>query len=422
MSSEEAFSSYRWIILAVLWIGTFFMSGTWLFIISIIDEIGFGIFNIGLTTGEGALIVILPFVSLIPLSFLSGPIVDRIGVKKIGIIGSVIFALFASLRGISDSFFTLAIYSIIMGAGIGLSMPLGSKLIGYWFKESEIGTANGISVMASGFGIFFFEAITLPIILPLVGHNWRNTFFFYGILLVISTIFWILFIKDYPEEQAGEKTFERAPIREALSSIIRNKEVWFVGIVATALNLSYFVGKNAYRLLFPLRTGESSFFHNLFGKPEIAVLLISIISLGAMFSNIIIPFLSDRMKNRKIFITIGLSVMGVLIVLTGMVTGIILWVFAFIIGFTVGMVAPLTPTCIIEIVEAKYIGTAAGLTNSLGYASVLTLSMLFPYLIPDKSNPILYLPLLIALGILCYVGVLFIQKLPETAGKMRRVH
>ena len=167
MTTEEITSSYRWTILSTLWIGGFFVSGSWLFIISIIGKMNFGIFSFGgLGITEGALIVILPFVSLIPLGFISGPIVDKVGVKIIGIIGNLTFTIFSVLRGISDSFFTLAIYSICMGAGLGLTMPLGSKLIGYWFKETEIGTASGISVMASGLGIFFFEAITLPIILP----------------------------------------------------------------------------------------------------------------------------------------------------------------------------------------------------------------------------------------------------------------
>ncbi|MFX0139078.1 MAG: hypothetical protein ACFFDN_35885, partial [Candidatus Hodarchaeota archaeon] len=140
MASRETTSSYRWIILAVLWLWNFFGSGAWLFIISIIGLIKFGAFNIcGLGTGEGALIVILPFVSLIPLSFVSGPIVDKVGVKKIGVIGSLSFTIFSVLRGLSDSFSTLALFTIGMGAGLGLNFPLTSKLIGYWFEEKEIG-------------------------------------------------------------------------------------------------------------------------------------------------------------------------------------------------------------------------------------------------------------------------------------------
>ncbi|NVM02333.1 MAG: MFS transporter [Candidatus Helarchaeota archaeon] len=431
MASRQTASSYRWIIIAVLWIGSFFISGSWLFIISIIGTIKFGNFNIGgLGTGEGALIVILPFVSLIPLAFVSGPIVDKVGVKKIGAIGYLVFTIFSVLRGVSDSFFTLAIFTICMGAGLGLTMPLAFKLIGYWFDESEIGTASGINMTASGFGIFFFEAITLPLILPLVGH-WRNTFLFYGILTSIALVLWIIIIKEYPEGQSEKESEERAPIKEALSTIIRNKKIWYIIVINCALVLSYFAGKNAYRLLFPLRTGENSLLHSLirihywfldFGEPHHAVFIIAFISLGAMFSNLIIPNLSDRVKKRKIFLISGLIIMGITVVTTGILEGVLIWISAFIMGFAVGIIAPLAPTCIIEIVDAKYIGTSVGLTNSVSNSIVLVVTLIFPLLIPDKYNPISYLPLLLALGIICIIGVFFAQKLPETAGKMKRVH
>ena len=416
MASDEIVSSYRWTILAVLWIGGFFIAGSWLFVISIIGKINFGLFDFGgLGTGEGALIVILPFLSLIPIGFIAGPLVDWMGVKKAGIIGNLIFLTFSMLRGASDSFFTLAIFTILMGVGLGFSMPLGSKLIGYWFKESELGTASGISVMASGFGIFFFEAITLPLILPLAG-NWRNTFFFYGILNAISLILWILLIKNYPEGYSTKEEKEQAPIREALSAIIKNRKVWYLVIINIAVALSYFVGENAYRLLFPLRTGEH-LPHLEFGEPHVALFIIAFISLGAMFSNVFIPTLSDKVENRKVFLTSALILMGITVVTTGILTGLSLWISAFLVGFAVGIIAPLGPTCIIEIVDAKHIGTSMGLYNSAANSCVLTLTMLFPLLIPDKYDPVTYLPMLIGFAIFCFVAVLFVQKLPETAGK-----
>lgn len=421
MKTEKTISSYRWIILLIIWIISFFISGNWLFIISIIDEIRFGIFSFGLTTGEGALIVVLSFVGIIPVSFLSGPFIDKLGVKKIGIIGNLIVGIFAILRGLSDTFLTLSIFTIFMGVGVGFTISLASKLIGYWFKENEIGTANGISIMANGFGIFLFEAITLPLILPLVGH-WRNIFFFYGFLVLIALIFWIIFIKDYPGEQSSRIAIERAPIREALSYIIKSREVWYVVVIQIATSLSYFVGKNAFRLLFPLKTGEGSIVCKLFGQPQIAMFLISFISLGAMTANLIIPFLSDRFKKRKIFLASALIMTSFSIILSDIFSGILLWVFAFIVGFSVGINFPLTPTCIIELVDAKYIGTGVGLINSMGYSSVLALTIIFPLLIPDKSDPISYLPLLIALAIICLITVNYVNKLPETAGKMKMVY
>ncbi|MFX0140402.1 MAG: hypothetical protein ACFFDN_42580, partial [Candidatus Hodarchaeota archaeon] len=90
--------------------------------------------------------------------------------------------------------------------------------------------------------------------------------------------------------------------------------------------------------------------------------------------------------------------------------------------FSVGMIAPLAPTCVIEIVEAKYIGTSIGLTNSIANSFVLVLTLMFPLFISDKYNPISYLPLLIAFGIICLIGVFFAQKLPETGGTVKRVH
>ncbi|MFX1450601.1 MAG: nitrate/nitrite transporter [Promethearchaeota archaeon] len=429
MAAGETSSSYRWVIIAVLWLWNFFGTGAWLFIISIIGLIQFGPFDIGgLGTGEGALIVILPFVSLIPLSFVAGPIIDKVGVKKIGILGSLCFTVFSVLRGLSNNFFTLAILTICMGAGLGLTYPLPSKLIGYWFGEKEIGTASGINVMASGLGIFFFEAITLPLILPLVG-NWRNTFLFYGILTSIVLVLWIILIRDYPEGQSEKESEIRAPIREALSTIIKNRSVWYIIMVNIAVVISYFAGKNAYRLLFPLRTGENSLVHNLirftywyidFGEPHIAVFIIAFISLGAMFANISIPYLSDKLGKRKIFLISALILMGITVVTTGILEGLFLWISAFLMGFAVGILSPLIPTCIIENVEAKYIGTSMGLVNSIANSFVLAITLMFPLLITDRYNPISYLPLLIVFGITCFIGVFFAQKLPETAGKKKR--
>ncbi len=105
---------------------------------------------------------------------LSGFLADRFGIKKVYVIGLVIFTFSSLLCGIAPTFFVLIIARALQGFGGGLAQPLGPAMLYRAFPPKEQGTALGF------FGIALVAA---PALGPILGgllvdaEMWRWIFF-----------------------------------------------------------------------------------------------------------------------------------------------------------------------------------------------------------------------------------------------------
>jgi MFS family permease len=396
---------YRWLLLTIFWIGFFFNAGAWLFPLSIKYDIVFGIEY--LTEIQRSLLLTLPMVGLVLMAFFSGIIIDKIGVRKTTLIAFTITTVFGFLRGLSPNFLALSLFLIIFGMGIGIVLALPSRLVADWFEPRQYGLTHGVITMASGLGIFFFEFINKPLIHdPLYGLMgdlaWRVNFFIFAGFSLCSLIVWIILARDKPK--AAGSGVSRPSLREGLAIIVRQRYIWLLAIVNIAVLTAYFGGKH--------------FITEMLGLQPIShgtiFIIISIMSLGAMFGNVIIPKLSDHLGKRKIFLIEAMLCLGIFLIVCGLLVELIALevVALLILGFSVGSVIPLIPSMVTERIDSKYVATAVGLVICLGNLFSLLIPNLLQVVAHDQLS---YLISLIVIALICFVGFV-------TSLSIREVH
>jgi len=390
---------YRWIILIINWLTVFFIYSAWLFILVTLKDIT-------PNETERTWIWTLPFIGLACMAVPSGLIIDKYGLKKTGYIGLSIVLAGAFLRGFFfNNFIGLALSSILLGFGVGMITPIGNKLISLWFGENEVGTASGITIMAAGLGIAVSQSISGLFLKPLLG-SWQAVFFFYAGCLVIVLILWN-FIREKPRDYLKDI---RVPLRESLSKAMRNKFVWMLAGAYFVILAVYFT---VLKVLYPI-------FLDKLKDPNLGNMAISLVSYAAMSANVIMPIVSDRLRNRKYLILIAFIILAPFLILVYFVENLWIWILGFIIGFMVGTIIPILVAIPIELrgVGHSYVSGATGLMAAMGNLGGLTIPMVY-LLIAESSMEIIGF---IFLVILIIGAILLVIPIPETAGKSQEVN
>ncbi|MDD1777036.1 MAG: MFS transporter [Candidatus Helarchaeota archaeon] len=388
-------TGYRWIVLIINWLAVFFIYAAWLFILVVFEDTP-------LNQTEQYWVWTLPFIGMACMALPAGLLIDKYGLKKTGFLGLSIVVVAAFWRSFGFNFFTLAASSILLGFGIGMVIPIGNKLISLWFGAKEIGTASGITVMAAGLGIAVSQSISESFLRPLLG-SWTAVFLFYAICVVI-----VLFLWNFIREKAPKSLKRsRVPLRESLSKIIKNKYVLVLAGLNFVILAVFYTILKALHPIFSVKLADET----------LANLAISLISYAAMVSNVLMPIISDHLKNRKYLLLMAFSVLGPSVILVYFAEGVWIWLLSFVIGYMVGTITPIILAIPIELkgVGHVYVAGATGLMTAIGKVGALATPMLY-LLVATSSTAITGF---IFLAILIIGAILLTLPFPETAGKAR---
>jgi ACS family D-galactonate transporter-like MFS transporter len=138
----------------------------------------------------------------------SGLLLDRFGVRRVGIVSTIIWSIASFAAAISTGIGSLFGARLLLGIGEAPTFPAYAKATGYWFPQDERSLATAIfDSMAK-----FSSAIGIPILgLVLLHFGWRWSFALTG---VISVLFLALFYAFYrnPSDDKFLTGAERAHI------------------------------------------------------------------------------------------------------------------------------------------------------------------------------------------------------------------
>ncbi len=187
---EPYLKSYRWVILALLWLlyATFGLISRSIspLVTPILKDLDISYGQMGLILGSWQL-------TYIAVAIIAGAIIDKWGVRRSLFVGIVIIGISAALRYFPTGFGGLLPIVALFGIGgplISIGCP---KAISVWFRGKGRGTAVGIYTTGPWVGGLLAFAATNSFVMPLTGYSWRLTFVYYGLLtFAVASLWWLL--------------------------------------------------------------------------------------------------------------------------------------------------------------------------------------------------------------------------------------
>ena len=181
----------------------------------------------------GGLPVLLFGLAAVPGSLL----IARVGPRRALIAGLCLIGVASALRGVGPSAPMLFAMTVAMGAGISVCQPTLAALVRTWFAQPRaIARATGVWSNGLLVGELLSAALTLPVILPLVG-TWEATFVVWCIPVLITAG---LVAVGTPHVPAADG----APRLSGLPDV-RNASMWRLGILQSSASMVYF-GANTF--------------------------------------------------------------------------------------------------------------------------------------------------------------------------------
>ncbi len=350
------------------------------------DDLGLTVVQVGIVYG----VTSLPFVIF---SLFGGALADRLGPRRIIIVGTIIIGLFGIARGFAFDFVSLVGTVFLMSAVVPLVVMSGSKTIGESFPSHQLGLAMGLNAMGMAFGFFFGSILSAAVLSPLLG-GWRWVFVFYGAATLLISVPWILLPKPVHRARGVIGSSGAVSLKDNALHVIRLKDVWLLGFALFGFN-GAMQGVLGYLPLYLRNTGWI---------PNVADTSVAAFHLISMAFVLPIALWSDRLRSRKplIMSAAALSLAGVL--LMSRVHGGGVWAAVLMTGFVRDGFMAIILTMVIETrgVGPAYAGTATGL--------MMTISNIAKVAAPPIGNslenfstggPFVFWAALVAFGIVC---------------------
>ncbi|TAM89685.1 MFS transporter [bacterium] len=128
----------------------------------------------------------LPVLLLAAAAIPGSMLIARLGARRALIIGLLAVALSSGLRGVGPSTTLLFAMTFFMGMGIAVVQPAVPTLINEWLSRS-VGLATAVYTNGLLVGEALSAALTIPLVLPLVGGNWELSLVWWAVPVMLST-------------------------------------------------------------------------------------------------------------------------------------------------------------------------------------------------------------------------------------------
>ncbi|MDD4644998.1 MAG: MFS transporter [Bacteroidales bacterium] len=293
--------SYRWVILAVYMLLSIVIQIQWLTHASVARpaEVFYqgqfnpdGLFNIDFL----ALLYMLVYVVVcIPASY----IIDTYGIK-IGIgIGAAITVVCGLMKGImADSYIGVLIAQVGLSVAQPFILNSVTALTVRWFPLRERGLAAGLSALAQYLGIIVAMLVTPLMIgsnpdLPDYGSGFPKMLMIYGVISAVAGILTIILMRETPPEPPGDELLVRMSFRKGIRHILGLRDMRIILII-------FLFGLGIFNAVSSMTDSIAEHM----GVKDSEGLIGGLMLVGGIIGALIVPWLSDVYKKRKLFLVI----------------------------------------------------------------------------------------------------------------------
>jgi MFS transporter, CP family, cyanate transporter len=162
-------------------------------------------------------------------------LIARFGIVPALIVGLLLNAVGSAARAALPDAVTLYVSTIVMAAGIAIMQPTLPPLVRAWFP-SRIGFATAVYTNGLLMGEILTVALTIPLVLPLVGNSWRLSFVVWSVPVLLTA----LLIAVCTPRLGGAHSASAAASRRWWPDW-RRPLIWRLGLIFGSVNATYFV-------------------------------------------------------------------------------------------------------------------------------------------------------------------------------------
>ena len=295
------------------------------------------------------------------LGMLAGWLCDRIGAKKLILVGLALLAIGYFQYGTVNSLMDIYVISALFGLVLVLcGLMINVYLVSSWFTKKR-GLAIGLVLAGTSLGNAAFPKLNSWL---MSFGTWQEVFNWVAWIPVVSLPLLFFFLKDSPSVSADAADADGAsrelPTRNGytLEEALVSRNFWIVASIAMCTFYSILAMSGHTFLFF---RGEGY-------EDTVAAWAVSIVFLGGLIGKIGSGYLAERLGRKRVLIS-GLLMMlsGILIMLFSMQSGtkILLWVGLVLFGFGWGGIYTLIQVLAADLFGMLALGKILGAINIL---------------------------------------------------------
>ena len=348
----------------------------------------------------GSLYSIYSFAAVLIL-VVSGPIIDRIGVKASILIFGTLASVAALVTALSSDLYVMLAGRLLLGFGAEPLIVAITTALAKWFKGKELGFAFGINLTIARLGSF--AADWSPTWGSSFYDNWSDPLyvaFIIGLTCVAGGVtYWFM-------ESYAEKNYELGEASETDKFVFSDlfnfgKSFWYIVILCVTF----------YSAIFPFRTFAIKFYMEAHGASrELAGQLNSALIFASMIATPLFCLLADKIGKRASMMMFG-SILILPVYLMLVYSGITLYVPIILMGVAFSLIPAIMWPSVAYLVKQNRLGTAYSIMSLIQQIGVFA----FNYLLgwsndisgASAENPEGYAMGMWILSILGIVGFIF---------------
>jgi sugar phosphate permease len=300
----------------------------------------------------------------------------RFGIGRLVFCSLFFWGILASLTGIVQHFWMLAVVRFLIGVAESVVFPVIVLLLTRWFTRRERSRSNTILMLGNPVTVLWMSALT-GVLIDRIG--WQKTFIYEGLPAVVWAFFWLALVRDRPRDTRwltpeAVNALESRLVEEqqGLSSTVPRREILRRPDVLL-LSLQYFcwsLGIYGFVLWLPTIVRQGASMHSALPHSMTSTGLLTALPYAvAVVCQLSVSYASDRTLHRLPFVWVSLLVGGLALFVSFLSAG-----HSFAIAFTAmilsagGMYAAYGPyfALIAERVGSHALGETLALVNSCG--------------------------------------------------------
>ncbi len=284
-----------------------------------------------------------------------GLTVDRISIRWILTLMSIVTALGCAVFGFADSLLIASVGRMLIGFSAAFAFISALRLATSWFPPAMLGLLAGLT---QALGMLGGASGQAPVSFLVSAVGWRHSMFIIGFLFILLAGMLYQYVQDAPDSKHNQKkTEQKVSILTSLRIILSSKQTWINAFYAGFLYAPAAVIGEAIGPAY-LQYGR--------GLPvHAAAFATGLIFIGWVFGGPVSGWLSDRIGRRKPVMIVsaicGLCIMLLLVYYPHLHTQLV-YTLLFLFGFTNAGVA-IAYAVSTELHDRSVVGTAIAFTN-----------------------------------------------------------